>query len=125
MFTTNKQSILIIDDDLSILHAFSRIFQRKGYTVTVAAKGSEAIQVLNHGSFDVALIDYRLPDMEGTELLPLIQNSSPTTVRIMLTGKMIQETVVGADALVGKPINPDKLLSIIESKLRNRNMESL
>ena len=68
------------------------------------------------------MIDLCLPDMEGTELFPLIQNTSPNTLKIMLTGKtLVQGSIEGADALLGKPIAPDKLLSIIDGRLKNRN----
>ena len=67
LLATNH-SILIIDDDTAILHVFSRIFQRKGYSVTVAEKGREAIEKISCNHYDVALIDLCLADMEGTEL---------------------------------------------------------
>ena len=125
MLIASKPSILIIDDDTAILHTFSRIFQRKGYCVTVAERGREAIEKLNINCFDVALIDMRLPDMEGTELFPLIQKLSPSTLKIMLTGKtLLQDSIDGADALLRKPISPDKLLSIIDSKLKDRTIET-
>ncbi len=125
MFITNKPTILIIDDDQAILHTFERIFQKRGYSVTVAAKGAEAIERLNSSHYDVALIDLCLPDMEGTKLFPLIQSSSPSTVKIMLTGKAFgMGCIEGADALLGKPIQPDKLLSVIDNKLKNRNIET-
>ena len=125
MFTKNKPSILIIDYDTAILQVFTRIFKRKGYCVSVAAKGTEAIEKLNCNHFDVALIDSCLPDMEGTTLFSVIDRSSHSTVKIMLTGKALElDGVFGADAILGKPIQPEKLLGIIDSKLRNRNMES-
>jgi len=124
LLTLNKTSILIIDDDQTILRAFRRIFQRRGYTVTVAAKGSEAIEQICSKHFDVALIDFCLPDMEGSELFSLIQQSSASTVKVMLTGKQLPDNCSdGADVLLGKPIQPDKLLDIIETKLKNRNIE--
>ncbi len=125
MFAPNKPSILIIDDDYGLLRTFTRIFQKKGYIVTVAAKGSEAIEKLFGSNFDVALIDFRLPDMEGTELCPIIQKTSPKTVKIMLTGSsFLLKNFKGADALLGKPINPEKLLSAIDTKLKDRCIES-
>ena len=125
LFSQNKPSILIIDDDTSILRAFARIFERKGYSVTVATKGTEAIEKLNGNHFDVALIDFCLPDMEGTQLIPLIQLTSPSTVKIILTGKALgRGSIEGVDALVGKPIHPERLLSLIDSELKNRNMET-
>ncbi len=123
LLNPSKPSILIIDDDTTILRVFSRIFQHRGYKVTLATKGSEALEKLGEDCFDVALVDLRLPDMEGTELLPVIEMTSPKTVKIMLSGSCLHG-IVGADALLGKPINPEKLLSIIESKLRDRNLET-
>ncbi len=123
LLNSSKLSILIIDDDKTILRAFSRIFQHKGYKVTVAEKGAEAIEKISGSRFDVALVDFRLPDMEGTELLPVIDKASPNTVKIMLSGNGLNE-VAGADALLGKPINPESLLSVIESKLRDRDLET-
>jgi len=64
----SKPSILIVDDDIAILRVFTKIFERKGYSVDVAVKGKEAIQKLNINHYDVALIDLALPDMEGTKL---------------------------------------------------------
>ncbi len=124
MFIASQPSILIIDDDTAILHTFTRIFQSKGYCVAVAEKGKDAIEKISSHRYDVALIDLCLPDMEGTELFPLIHNTSPHTLKIMLTGKtLLQNSIEGADALLRKPIAPDKLLSIIDSKLKNRNVE--
>ncbi len=125
MQTVLKPSILIVDDDQSILHVFTRIFQKKGYLVTVAEKGTEATEKLQKYTYDVALIDFCLPDMEGTALFPLIQGTSPKTLKIMITGKvLLNGATKGADALLGKPVNPEKLLSLIDSKLKNQNMET-
>jgi len=119
-----KPSILIVDDDTAILHVFTKIFERKGYSVSVAEKGKDAIEKLSTKQYDVALVDFVLPDMEGIELFPLIRNSSPKTLRIMLSGKAcFDDCVKGADVFVAKPINPVKLLSIIDTKLKNRDSE--
>ena len=121
MFIAGKPSILIIDDDMSILRTLTKVFQRKGYFVAVAEKGKEAIEKISNNHYDVALIDLCLDDMEGTDLFPLIHSTSPHTVKIMLTGKFLWQTSIeGADALLTKPIQPDLLLSIIENELKNK-----
>jgi two-component system response regulator HydG len=126
LLNPSHPSILIIDDDLAILRVFTRIFQRKGYSVEVASYGKEAMEKIQGSHFDVALIDFCLPDMEGTNLFPLIQRTSPKTLKIMLTGKILaQKSFSDADALIGKPIQPDQLLSLIDCKLKNRNIEAL
>jgi DNA-binding NtrC family response regulator len=125
LLVASKPTILIIDDDIAILRTLGRIFQKNGYSVTVVEKGKEAIEKINNNRYDVALIDLCLPDMEGTELFPLIHDTSPNTVKIMLTGKaLVQNSIEGVDSFLGKPIAPDKLLSVIESKLKNRNLEA-
>jgi DNA-binding NtrC family response regulator len=125
LFIANKPSILIIDDDKAILNAFRRIFQRKGYYVAVAEAGKEAAEKISSNHYDVALIDLCLPDMEGTALFPLIQRTSPNTLKIMLTGKAhMKNSIEGADVLLEKPIAVDKLLSVIDSKLKTLNLEA-
>ncbi len=124
MLFPQKPAILIVDDDVSILLTFRRIFERKGYTVTVAEKGRDALVKLHSGRFDVAVVDFGLPDMEGAKLLPAIRKASPRTFRIMLTGKtQFEGQVKDADVFIGKPVNPEKLLSIIDTKIRDRTLE--
>jgi DNA-binding NtrC family response regulator len=125
LLTQPKPFLLIVDDDLSILNVFLRIFQRRGYNVATAKNGQEAIQKINSAKFDIALIDHGLPDMEGSDLFPIITKANPKTVKIMLTGKTsLEPTVTGVNAFIGKPVSPEKLLSIIETNLKNRDMES-
>ncbi len=126
MFVSSKASILIVDDDVAILHVFSRIFQNKGYIVTVAKKGTEAIEKINANKFDVALVDLGLPDMEGDKLFPFINSISPQTVKIMLTGKIeLRDSIEGADVFIEKPVAPEKLLSIINSQLTAKPQKPL
>ena len=119
-----KPSILIVDDDTAILRTFKRIFERNGFCVTIADKGKQAMENLNTNHYDVALIDFSLPDMEGTNLFPIIKASSPKTLRIMLTGKTgLQNGLEEAQVFLGKPVDPVKLLSLIDTKLRNLESE--
>jgi DNA-binding NtrC family response regulator len=122
---SSKPLLLLVDDDLSILKVFAKIFLRKGFSVKVAETGNQAIEQLKTSSFDVALIDFCLPDMEGSTLFQLITESSPKTIKIMVTGKIqLENQIQGADAFIGKPVDPQKLLSLIDTKLKHRNMES-
>jgi len=122
---SSKPKILIVDDDKAILHSLSKIFKSRGYFVTIAEKGGEAIKEIRVRHYDVALVDLALPDMEGDKLFPLIREVSPKTVKIMLTGRIeFEDSIEGADAFIPKPVPPDKLLKIIESKLiMNRKQE--
>lgn len=121
----NKVRILVIDDDKSILRTFTRILQKNGYDIDVAETGKEAIEKSKKARYDLALIDIRLPDMDGTDLLVKIQQTMQDAIKIMITGFPSLETGVkaldeGADAYLVKPVKPEELLTLIEEKLRGK-----
>jgi DNA-binding response OmpR family regulator len=118
-----KKTILVIDDDKSILRTFTRILQKAGYDVEVAETGKEAMEKAEKHNYDLALVDIRLPDMDGTDLLVKMKDTMRKTVKIMITGFPSLETGVkaldeGADAYLVKPVKPDELLMLIEEKLK-------
>jgi len=123
--TAPAKTVLFVDDDKSILRAFTRIFQKKGYCIDVAETGKEAIEKIENNRFDVVLLDVRLPDCDGADLLPKIQKNMPDALKILITGFPSMENGAkalygGADAYLVKPVIPDELLSIIEDKLTKR-----
>ncbi len=118
-----KKSILVIDDDKSILRTFTRILQKAGYDIDVAETGREALEKAGKRNYDLALVDIRLPDMDGTDLLAKMKHTMPDTVKIMITGFPSLESGVraldeGADAYLVKPVKPDELLMLIEEKTK-------
>jgi DNA-binding NtrC family response regulator len=119
-----KKSILIVEDDRAILESFKRTFHSKGYSVEATETGQDAIKKSKTRSFDLALLDIKLPDMEGTKLLTKLHEAVPKMVKIMITGYPTLENAealnLGADAYIIKPIKPEKLLEIIKEKLRER-----
>jgi DNA-binding response OmpR family regulator len=121
----DKKTVLVVDDDKSILRAFTRILQRRGYDVDVAETGNEALEKSETMRYDVLLIDVRLPDMDGTDLLPKMHKAMPASVKILITGFPSLELGVksldsGADAYLVKPVKPDELLALIEEKLTSK-----
>jgi DNA-binding response OmpR family regulator len=120
-----KKTILVIDDDKSILRTFSRILQKDGYEVAVAETGREALEKAETGRYDLALVDVRLPDMDGIDLLNKMQKTMRETVKIMITGFPSLENGVkaldeGADAYLVKPVRPEELLMLIGEKLKSK-----
>jgi DNA-binding NtrC family response regulator len=117
-----KKTILLIDDDKSILRVFTRVFEKKGYVVVAVETGKKALDQIKQCHFDAALIDARLPDMEGTELLPKIQETSPNAVKIVFTGSPTLELAGGVnksiDAFLVKPVKPEIVLEILEEKFK-------
>jgi two-component system response regulator HydG len=121
--TTAKKTILVVDDDKSILRTFTRILQKSGYEIETAETGKEAIEKADTRQYDLALVDIRLPDMDGTELLAKLKKQLQRTIKIMITGFPSLETGVkaldeGADAYLVKPVKPQDLLVLLEEKLK-------
>lgn len=128
--STSKKTILVVDDDKSILRTFSRILQKSGYDIDTAETGKEAMEKAENRHFDLALVDIRLPDMDGTELLAKLKNQLQNTVKIMITGFPSLETGVkaldeGADAYLVKPVKPQELLVLLDEKLKNKEEVSV
>jgi DNA-binding NtrC family response regulator len=121
------KKILIVDDDKRILESLKVILESEGYVVETAETGQEAIKRNQNDLFDMALLDIKLPGMQGTELLAALHKESPRMVKIMMTGYPSLENAVtslklGADAYIMKPVNPEKLLDTVEKKLGERDM---
>ncbi len=123
--TKDKPSILIVEDDANIRETLSTLLQQKGYNTDTAKNGREAIQKSKAKFFNLALIDIKLPDMEGTKLLTTMHENLPKMMKIMITGYPSLENAVealnqGADAYIIKPVKLEKLLALIEEKLEEQ-----
>jgi len=124
-----KESILIVDDDPSIRKVLTAILREKGYSVEAVDSGHRAISKSKTRFFNLALIDIRLPDMEGIELLTLMKHTVPEMAKVMITGYPSLQNAVealnrGANAYIIKPLDIDHALSVIENLLQKQR-ESL
>jgi len=125
----DKQTrILIVDDDDNIRKTMKAILEDEGYVVDVAASGKEAIQKTNDMDYNLALLDIRLPDMEGVELLELMKDTVPKTRKIMVTGYPSMQNAVSAvnknaDAYLIKPVDIEKLLEVVKEQLQKQEEE--
>ncbi len=109
-----KASILIVDDDEGMLETLSDILKEKGYQTETAKTGMKAIAKAKVYPFDIALLDIRLPDMLGTEVLRTLRKEHPAMMIIMITANATLTTAVdalnlGANAYIMKPIDPEIL----------------
>ena len=120
------KNILVVDDDKATLQILERILQKHGYNVDVAETGREAEEKVNTKPFDLALIDVKLPDTDGIDLLGEIQRIKPKMIKIVITGFASMENGIramesGADAYLVKPVSSEELLKVIEQKLKEHN----
>ena len=114
--------ILIVDDDETIRTTMKAILEDEGYVVDLASTGEEAIQLTMKTTYNIALLDIRLPDMEGVELLKLMRDSVPRTRKIMVTGYPSMQNAIAAlnknaDAYLLKPLDNEKLLNLVIEQL--------
>ncbi|MGA2523664.1 MAG: response regulator [Candidatus Bathyarchaeia archaeon] len=119
-----KQSkILIVDDDENIRNTMKAILEDEGYLVDTAESGGEAVQKTQKTNYNIALLDIRLPDMEGVELLKLIKEGVPRTRKIMVTGYPSMQNAIAAlnknaDAYLIKPVDIENLLATVKNQLQ-------
>jgi DNA-binding NtrC family response regulator len=120
--------ILVIDDEESIRRSVSMTLESAGYNVDTAENGKQAIEKAEANFYNLALIDVRLPDTEGTELLTALKETTPKMVKIILTGYPALENAVkainkGVDAYLIKPVKTDELLKLIKEHLDKQKQE--
>lgn len=117
--------ILVVDDDESVRKVLATILEEKGYVVDTAENGKEAIEKSKTKIYNLALLDIRLPDMKGTELLTAMKETTPKMIKIIMTGypslqNAIKAVNKGADAYMLKPLNMDNALRTIKGHLKNQ-----
>ena len=120
--------IIIVDDDENIRTTMKTILEDEGYNVDLATTGNEAIEMTEEKAYNIALLDIRLPDMEGVELLKLIKDNVPRTRKIMVTGYPSMQNAISAlnknaDAYLVKPVDVEKLLNIVKEQLQLQEEE--
>lgn len=120
-----QERILVVDDDDSIRKVLASILEEKGYMVDTAQNGKEAIEKTQSEFYNLALVDIRLPDMDGTEVLASIKETTPPMVKIIVTGYPSLQNAIdavnkGADAYVLKPFKVDNILEIISEHLKKQ-----
>ena len=123
----HKESILIVDDDESTCKTLAFIFNKKGYEVETVGTGHDALEKAKGRFFNLALLDIKLPDIEGIELLVPLKKIHPDMETMMITAYSSVETVIkalnkGASAYITKPLNIDEILIKIRNTLEKQHL---
>lgn len=119
------QKILVVDDDVSFCLTLKAFLERNGFVIREAYNSQKALEKMAGERFDVVLTDFRLPDMDGLELLKQIRQRSSAAVVIIMTAyadirMAVQAIKYGAYEYVAKPVNPDELLAHIRNGLKKK-----
>ena len=115
--STNKLQVLVIDDDAVVGRSFDRVLSDKGYEVSTALSGEEALETINETNFDVVFTDIKMPGMDGLEVTERIKARCPWTPVVVITGygtddNEAKASVLGASGFVRKPLTPEMIESI-------------
>lgn len=110
-----KPHVLIIDDERGLRLGTKRLLELEGYLAETAENGTEGIRIASSRDFDLAIIDLKMPDMDGIEVLKEIRRINPNTVCFIATAyasydTAIESTKLGAYSYIPKPFTPEELL---------------
>lgn len=114
---STKLQVLVIDDDAVVGRSFDRVLSAKGYEVSTALSGEEALDTIENTEFDVVFTDIKMPGMDGLEVAERIKAKCPWTPVVVITGYGTEEnearaSVLGVSGFVHKPLTPEIIESI-------------
>jgi len=123
-----RPEVLIVDDDKGLCESLEMILSEVGYGVVSVFNGADALEAAQEHEFDAAIIDIRLPDIDGVEVLQHLSQSDTNMGIMMVSGETTVETAVGslnlgADAFMLKPVNPKDLISHLDRMTRLKAAE--
>lgn len=124
--TLEHPAVLVVDDDIDISTNLCDILTDLGYRADMAHDGPSALSLLEGQSFDLALLDYKMPGMDGATLFEEIHKMDPKLVAIMLTAYAGDEGIqraldAGTWKVLSKPVDIPKLLGLLKEALDKPN----
>lgn len=122
--------LLLVDDEAGFVEVMKKRLSRRNIRVTAALNGTEAIRVLRRNDFDVAVLDLKMEDMDGIEVLKIFRKMAPEMPVIMLTGHgsevAAEEGItLGASGYLTKPCSLDDLLETIREAAEQAGPEEV
>ncbi len=117
--------VLVIDDESVICDACRLVLAEKGHAVDRCLTGKTGLLAIEHGTYDVILLDMKLPDIDGTEILENVRKKTPAPCVIVMTGystmsNALQAMKLGAADYLAKPFTDDELVEAIEKSCANK-----
>ena len=123
----NRPAVFVVDDEKQMCASLKSMLEGRGFKVSVATSGKEALNVVDQQPFDVFLLDICIPDLDGFSLMERIFSDLPETPVIMMTGDASVDSAVkalrkGAYDYLKKPFEPDELFKTIDNALRQKTL---
>ena len=116
------EKLLIVDDEKNVRESMTRLLRRKGYDTEGAESGTEALQKIRSKFFDLIILDFMMPDMDGLETFLRAKEINPEIKAIMLTGygapeREIEVKELGVKKFVRKPVTIERLVDVVNDIL--------
>ncbi|MEI7672034.1 MAG: response regulator, partial [Deltaproteobacteria bacterium] len=120
--------ILIIDDEEPIRDGCLQVLEKSGYTVLEAADGGEGIRIAREARPDIVLIDLKMPQLSGMEVIEILSRDLPDMVLIVITGhativSAVEAVQKGTFDYLPKPFSPDRLRLAVQRAIEHRNLK--
>ncbi|MFO7654924.1 MAG: response regulator [Candidatus Krumholzibacteriia bacterium] len=117
--------LLIVDDEVPFLRTMAERLRLRGFDVTTAERGEDALEIARREKFDLALIDLKMPGLDGRQLLEMLKKEHRFLEVVILTGhgsleSAVECTKLGAFGYLPKPYEIEKLLEILKDAYRQR-----
>jgi CheY-like chemotaxis protein len=122
--TSSHATILVVDDEAAVREINVIILEEDGYTVQHADSGVAALAAIQHGRFDLALVDYAMPGMRGTEFVRQARQRQPDLRVVYVTGNaepLLADMGDRQDPVLAKPYSPKLLLATVLESLSDTN----
>jgi DNA-binding NtrC family response regulator len=118
-----KQKVLVVDDDKIVIKSCVRILETEGFQVSTVPDADAAMEIVRQDTFDLMLIDVKMPKRDGLYLTKEIRKDFPVVPIVVMSGYSTPETVAeafesGATKFIAKPFRPDELMHWIGQVLK-------
>lgn len=125
----SRRSVLVVDDDVDLCRYLAQVLSRDQYCVRIAHTGTDALAILEkeRGLVDVALVDLRLTDQNGLDVLKQLRNIDESVIGVIITGEATVDAAVealrmGAYDFIQKPVAPHQLTAVLERAIKYRKL---
>ncbi len=122
----NRYSILIVEDNENLLRELRETLENEGYQADIASNGKTALQLWKERLYDLILVDLRIPEIDGRDLIDVIKEKQPLTQIVILSGEGERDDLIDAInrrvyAYLLKPVDLERILETVADALKNRD----
>lgn len=123
-----RANVLVVDDEQIVCNSCRRILSQHGHNVHMASSGRDALRKVEEDKYDIVIADWKMPEIDGMEVLRIVKKNHPDIVPIMITGYPSVESAVkamrlGVSNYLPKPLSPDALTQALNKALEERKAE--